>query len=116
MFEDDSEEKGPDDLSSAEMARLADFDAEFSSDEMKQQEDAASTRERLHQHKLCLVAMSSSAEMLKQLRRQSPEEFDAMFDHVDSFQEYARGLAELAQKANYRMLVIGSLTESELKD
>lgn len=116
MTENESAEKDQDELSSDEMASLADFDAEISPDELKQLENAASTRERLHQHKLCLIAMSSSSGMLKQLRRESPEEFDAMFERVESFQEYARGIAELSQKAYYRMLVIGSLTESELQD
>lgn len=104
-----------DDLSSDQIEQLADFDADISPDEIKLLEEAAATRERLHQHKLCLVAMSSSAQMLKDIRRNSPEEFDAMLEMVDRFQEYAKGVAELSQKALYRMLVIGSLTDDELE-
>ena len=105
-----------DDLSSEDMADLANFDAEISSDEIKLLEEAAATRERLHQHKLCLVAMSSSARMLKDIRRNSPDEFDAMLEMVDAFHGYAKSVAELSQKAFYRMLVVGSLTEEELED
>ena len=103
------------DLSSEDMADLANFDAEISPDEIKLLEEAAATRERLHQHKLCLVAMSSSAQMLKDIRRNSPDEFDAMLDMVDAFQNYANSVAELSQKALYRMLVIGSLSDDELE-
>ena len=103
------------DLSSEDIEQLADFDADISPDEIKLLEEAAATRERLHQHKLCLVAMSSSAQMLKEIRRNSPVEFDAMLEMIDSFQDYAKGVAELSQKALYRMLVIGSLTDDELE-
>ncbi len=103
------------DLSSDEIEQLADFDADISPDEIKRLEEAAATRERLHQHKLCLVAMSSSAEMLKEIRRNSPQEFDAMLEMVDAFQDYAKSVAELSQKALYRMLVIGSLTDEEIE-
>lgn len=106
----------PDNLTADEMAALADFDAEISPDEIRLLEEAAATRERLHQHRLCLVALSSSAQMLKDIRRDSPEEFDAMLEMVDSFQDYAKRVAELSQKALYRMLVIGSLTDEELED
>ena len=116
MEKNDAKGNGEQGLSSEDMADLADFDAEISPDEIKLLEEAAATRERLHQHKLCLVAMSSSAQMLKDIRRNSPEEFDAMLDMVDAFHDYAKGVAELSQKAFYRMLVIGSLTEEELKD
>lgn len=115
MEEKTTEGDDEQDLSSEEMADLADFDAEISPDEIKRLEEAAATRERLHQHKLCLVAMSSSAQMLKDIRRNSPEEFDAMLDMVDAFQDYAKSVAELSQKAFYRMLVIGSLTDEELE-
>ena len=115
MSTNDSGDTSPDELSSAEMAELADFDAEISAHEMKQLEEAVSTRERTHQHKLCLLAMTSTSEMLKNLRRESPEEFDAMFDMVDSFQAHVKVLAELSQKAYYRMLVIGCLSEDELE-
>ena len=103
------------DLSSEEIEQLADFDADISPDEIKRLEEAAATRERLHQHKLCLVAMSSSAEMLKEIRRNSPQEFDAMLEMVNAFQDYAKSVAELSQKALYRMLVIGSLTDEEIE-
>ena len=103
------------DLSSEEIEQLADFDADISPDEIRLLEEAVATRERLHQHKLCLVAMSSSAQMLKEIRRNSPAEFDAMLEMVDRFQDYAKGVAELSQKALYRMLVIGSLSEDELE-
>ena len=103
------------DLSSDEIEQLADFDADISPDEIKRLEEAAATRERLHQHKLCLVAMSSSAEMLKEIRRNSPQEFDAMLEMVNAFQDYAKSVAELSQKALYRMLVIGSLTDEEIE-
>ena len=53
--------------------------------------------------------------MLKEIRRNSPVEFDAMLEMVDSFQDYAKGVAELSQMALYRMLVIGSLTDDELE-
>jgi len=113
---DDSDNDTPEGLSAMEMAKLADFDAEISPDEIKSLEEAAATRERLHQHKLCLVALSSSAQMLKDIRRNSPAEFDAMLEMVDNFQNYAKSVAELSQKALYRMLVIGSLTDEELED
>ena len=103
------------DLSSDEIEQLADFDADISPDEIKRLEEAAATRERLHQHKLCLVAMSSNAEMLKEIRRNSPQEFDAMLEMVNAFQDYAKSVAELSQKALYRMLVIGSLTDEEIE-
>ena len=103
------------DLSSEDIEQLADFDADISPDEIKRLEEAAATRERLHQHKLCLVAMSSSAEMLKEIRRNSPQEFDAMLEMVYAFQDYAKSVAELSQKALYRMLVIGSLTDEEIE-
>jgi len=109
--------KGDDlsDLSSDDIARLAEFDADISPEETQLLEEAAATRERLHQHKLCLLAMSSSSQMLKDLRRADPDEFDAMFDMLDSFQEYAKSLADISQRAYYRMLVIGSLTDEELE-
>lgn len=113
---DDIDKDTPEGFSAEEMAKLADFDAEISPDEIKSLEEAAATRERLHQHKLCLVALSSSAQMLKEIRRNSPEEFDAMLEMVDGFQDYAKSVAELSQKALYRMLVIGSLTDEELED
>ncbi|MFT3850662.1 MAG: hypothetical protein QM739_18915 [Propionivibrio sp.] len=103
-------------LSAEEMAKLADFDAEISPDEIKSLEEAAATRERLHQHKLCLVALSSSAQMLKEIRRNSPAEFDAMLEMVDRFQDYAKSVADLSQRALYRMLVVGSLTDEELEN
>lgn len=115
MEENTLQEDNPNDLSSDEIARLADFDAEISPEEVKLLEEAAATRERLHQHKLCLLAMTSNSQMLKDLRRADPEEFDAMFEMVDSFQEYAKNLAEISQRAYYRMLVIGSLSDEELE-
>ena len=107
--------KGEVDYAADEIEHLADFDADISPDEIKRLEEAAATRERLHQHKHCLVAMSSSAEMLKEIRRNSPQEFDAMLEMVNAFQDYAKSVAELSQKALYRMLVIGSLTDEEIE-
>lgn len=111
---DTDENEGLSDLTSDEISELAEFDADISPDEIKLLEEAAATRDRLHQHKLCLLAMTSSSQMLKDLRRANPEEFDAMFDAVDSFQEYAKSLSDVSQRAYYRMLVIGSLTDEEL--
>ena len=112
LYADENEDLS--DLTSDEIAELAEFDADISPDEIKLLEEAAATRERLHQHKLCLLAMTSSSQMLKDLRRANPEEFDAMFDAADSFQEYAKSLSDVSQRAYYRMLVIGSLTDEEL--
>lgn len=115
MEENTMQEDSPNELSSDEIARLADFDADISPEEIRLLEEAAATRERLHQHKLCLLAMTSSSQMLKDLRRADPDEFDAIFERVDSFQEYAKSLADIAQRAYYRMLVIGSLSDEELE-
>ena len=38
-----------------------------------------------------------------------------MLEMVDAFQDYAKSVAELSQKALYRMLVIGSLTDEEIE-
>lgn len=40
---------------------------------------------------------------------------DAMLDSVDAFQEQMKMLAELAQKAFSRLLIVGSLSEDELQ-
>lgn len=116
MTEPDSVGDSPDDLSSDEMAELADFDADITPREMNQLNEGISTRERIHQQKLCKVALTSTAQELKSLRHNSPDEFDSMLDMLDSFQEHVKGLAEISQKAHYRMLVIGCLSEDELSD
>lgn len=105
----------PDDLSSSEMAALADFDADISERDSSLLEARLSTPERLQQHRFCALALSSSSDMLKEFRRQSPEDFDAMLDCVDAFQEEMKTLSELAQKAFSRLLIVGSLTEDELQ-
>lgn len=112
MIEPDS----VDDLSSEEMAVLADFGADITPAESNQLDEGIATRERNHQQKLCKVALSSTAKTLKNLRLNSPDEFDAMLGMLDSFQEHTKGLAEISQKAYYRMLVIGCLSEDELRD
>ena len=105
-----------DDLSPDEMAALSNFGADITPIEMNQLDEGFTTRERIHQQKLCKVALSSTSQTLKSLRLHSPDEFDAMLGMLDSFQEHTKGLAETSQKAYYRMLVIGCLSEDELRD
>ena len=101
-------------LSSAEMARLASFEAELTGDEIKRYESLIDSSVVTTKLRSCLLAMTSSAAMLKAMRRNTPEQFDRLFESVDDFQTDTKDLAELAQKSFYRMLVIGSLTEDEL--
>ena len=116
MTETDSDALSSDELSPDQMAILADFDADISEREKSLLEAKQSTPERAQQHRFCVFALSSSSGMLKEFRRQSPDEFDVMLDMVDSFQEQMKNLAELSQKAFSRMLVVGCLTEDELQD
>ena len=110
------ESMASDDPAADDIEALADFDADISLGDKSLLEREASSTERKHQYRICLMALSSSAEMLKKHRRESPDEFDAMIDMLDSYQEQAKTLAELSQKAFFRMLVIGSLTEDELQE
>ena len=102
------------DLSSEEMALLASFEAELTGDEIKQRTDALTHPDFVHQHELCLLAMTSSAAMLKKMRQEAPGEFDAMLEQVDAFQTQTKDLAEFVEKAFYRLLIVGSLTDDEL--
>ncbi len=115
MTEADSSALPADDLSPEQMAILADFDADISELEKALLEAKQSTPERAQQHRFCVYALSSSSGMLKEFRRQSPDDFDAMLNRVDSFQEQMKTLAELSQKAFTRMLIVGCLTEDELQ-
>lgn len=116
MIKIESDDISPDELSPSEMAVLADFDADISERDSSLLEAKLSTPERLQRHRFCALALSSSSDMLKEFRRQSPEDFDAMLDSVDAFQEEMKIMAELAQKAFSRLLIVGSLTEDELQD
>ena len=114
MVSDDEQNAGA--LSSEEMAMLASFDAELTGDEIKRYEaliDCSAVTTKLRS---CILAMTSSSTMLKTMRRNTPEQFERLFESVDDFQGDTKDLAELAQKAFYRLLVIGSLTEDELED
>lgn len=113
MANDDQQESSA--LSSAEMAMLASFEAELTGDEIKRYESLTEASAVTTKLRSCVLAMTSSAAMLKTMRRNTPEQFDRLFESVDGFQEDTKDLAELAQKAFYRMLVIGSLTEDELE-
>lgn len=112
MANDD--EPSSDALTSEEMAMLASFDAELTGDEIKRYESLVECSAVTTKLRSCILAMTSSAPMLKAMRRNTPEQFDRLLESVDDFQEDTQDLAELAQKAFYRMLIIGSLTEDEL--
>ena len=112
MANDD--EPSNDALTSEEMAMLASFDAELTGDEIRRFESLVECSAVTTKLRSCILAMTSSASMLKAMRRNTPEQFDRLLESVDDFQEDTQDLAALAQKAFYRMLIIGSLTEDEL--
>lgn len=84
---------------------LANFGPVFDEGTMYRLEEAAASKERGQQRRLCLAACSRPADMLSKISIESPEAFQDMLEMVEAFAEHAKGLSELAETALLRMQI-----------
>lgn len=75
------------------------------------------TREQLEKHagsigigdarRLSLLVCSRDSETLARIYNETPDMFETLFDSVEAFREHAKGLAEMAEAAYIRLLLVG---------
>ena len=88
------------------------FDAAITDEQVMSMEEASSDSVRGQQHRLCLIACSRSSDVLHKLMEENPDAFMDMLDMFEAFNGHAKALAEIADSALARMLLVGQSAEN----
>lgn len=92
------------------------FGAAISVEKVGEMEDAATTQARGQQRRIMLMVMFKGAEDLAKISEENPVVFREMRGMVQAFLPHARALAEFAQKAVTRLMVVDLREDTSKED
>lgn len=100
-------------LTDEDLERIANFGPELTDEQVDEIEAAACDKSRGQQRRLALVACSISADALSNLSISEPEAFKEMFECIEVFRDFTKGLAEMAESAYIRMVIADCRADAE---
>lgn len=102
-------------LTDEALVKLASFGPAITAAELNEMERIASGNPCGTQRRLALLACARSADELSKLNEDEPEAFKEMLDCIEAFKDHAQGLAEIAESAYFRMLLVGARQEATIQ-
>ncbi|MGJ0491072.1 hypothetical protein [Methylobacter sp.] len=102
-------------LTDEELVKIASFEPAITAEQLNEMERISSGNSCGMQRRLAFLACARSADELSKLNIEEPEAFKEMLDSIEAFKDHAQGLAEIAESAYFRMLLVGARQETTIQ-